>query len=345
MSHIQREIQEQPDVIRRLLDQGMPIAQRIAAAIREFSPSFVLIAARGTSDNAGRYAQYLFGTHARLVTSLAAPSLHTLYESAPHLDRALVIGISQSGQSEDVRRVIVDGRKQGALTVSITNAPESPLAQEAQYHLPIFAGEEISVAATKSYTGQLAALALLIANLIGDDDMQKTLAYVPHWVAETLSFAEPIQQWAARYAYMERFASIGRGYNYCTAFEISLKIKELCYITGVEYSEADFMHGPIALVQPRLPVLLVAPEGKTLPRMLNLITQLQARLAVPLVITNNEQAKDMAAMVMPIPANVPEWASPMMTVIPGQVFAMSLALAIGNNLDRPTGLSKVTITE
>lgn len=345
MSHIEREIQEQPDVIGRLLDQGMPIAERIAAAIREFSPSFALIAARGTSDNAGRYAQYLFGTHAHLVTSLAAPSLHTLYETAPRLERALVIGISQSGQSEDVRRVIADGRRQGALTVSITNAPASPLAQEAEYHLPIYAGEEISVAATKSYTGQLAAIALLIANLISDDDMLKTLANVPEWVAQTLDLAQPIGRWTERYTYMERFASIGRGYNYCTAFEISLKIKELCYITGVEYSEADFLHGPIALVQPRLPVLLVAPEGKTLPRMLNLIAQLQARLAVPLVITNNEQAAKGASMIMSIPANVPEWASPMLAVIPGQVFAMSLALAIGNNLDRPTGLSKVTITE
>src|SRR5215813_6230442 len=161
MLHIEQEIAEQPDVIRRLLASKDSVRE-IAAAIRQFDPAFVLIAARGTSDNAGRYAQYLMGIHAGLPVGLATPSIHTLYDAAPKLGRALVIGISQSGAAEDVRRVISDARQQGALTLSITNNSSSILAQAAQYHLPLQAGEEISVAATKTYTAELAAIALLV---------------------------------------------------------------------------------------------------------------------------------------------------------------------------------------
>src|SRR5450631_1581573 len=134
MLHLQQEIAEQPDVLARLLHESTSVAGRIAEAIKQFDPAFVMIAARGTSDNAGRYAQYILGTLAGLPVALAAPSIHTLYEAAPRLRRALVIGISQSGQSSDVRRVLTDARQQGALTVSITNDAKSPLALEAEYH-------------------------------------------------------------------------------------------------------------------------------------------------------------------------------------------------------------------
>lgn len=343
MVHIEREIAEQPAVITRLLEEGAPVARRVAAAIRNFDPQFVMIAARGTSDNAGRYAQYLMGIRARLPVALAAPSIHTLYEAAPRLHRALVIGISQSGQSEDVRRVIADGRQQGALTISITNDPSSPIATAAEFHLPLLAGDEISVAATKSYTAQLAAIAMLTAHLVGADDMLAELQHTPRYATETLEMASAVDTWAERYRYMTDFASLGRSYNYCTAFEVSLKIKELCYVTGVEYSEADFRHGPIALVQPGFPVLVVCPEGKAAPGMIELVGKLKERQAECLVISNRQDALSLAHKPMPIPT-MPEWLSPICAVMPGQRFAMALALAMGHSVDKPIGLTKVTVT-
>jgi glucosamine--fructose-6-phosphate aminotransferase (isomerizing) len=344
MSLLEKEIGEQPEVIYRLLTEGAEKTRQVARAIREFDPVFVMIAARGTSDNAGRYAQYLLSIQARLPVALAAPSIHTLYDAAPKLSRALVIGISQSGQAEDVRRVIVDARAQGALTVSITNDSESPLAHAAAHHLPLLAGDEIAVAATKTYTAQLTTIAMLVTALVDKGELSAALLKLPDHVRETLHHAGLIATWAQRYRYIERFAVIGRSYNYCTAFEVSLKIKELCYVTGAEYSEADFRHGPIALIQPGFPVIVVAPSGKTLPTLLDLLEQLNKRQAECLVISNDEKALAAGQNRMPIPAALPEWLSPVAAVVPGQVFAMNLALAKGHSLDKPAGLSKVTVT-
>lgn len=344
MFHIQREIAEQPEVIKRLLTDGKETASKIARAIRDFDPVFVVIAGRGTSDNAGRYAEYLLGIHAGLPVALASPSIHTLYEAAPRLSRALVIGISQSGKAEDVRRVISDARSQGALTVTITNNEESPLARSAAYHLPLMAGDEISVAATKTYTAQLAAIAMIVTELVNDSAMREELAHVSDWAKETLGYTEQIAKWSERYRYMNKFAAIGRSYNFSTAFEISLKIKELCYITGTEYSEADFRHGPIALIQPGFPVIVIAPTGTAFPTVYDLLEQLRARKAECIVISNDEGALAGGQNAARLPVNIPEWLSPITAVIPGQVFAMNLAMAKGHTVDKPTGLTKVTVT-
>lgn len=344
MLHIEREIAEQPEVITRLLDEQAEQAKKIARAIQEFDPAFVWIAARGTSDNAGRYAQYLMGIEANLAVGLATPSVHTLYGSAPNLSRALVICISQSGQSPDVRQVIADARKQGALTLSITNDPDSPIAQETEHHLWSYAGKEESIAATKTYTAQLSAVALLVASLVDKPDLQNELQKLPDYVRETLHLAENMPSWVERYRYMERFAVIGRGYNYCTAFEISLKVKELCYIPGEEYSEADFRHGPIAIVQRGFPVMVVAPKGKTFPGMIDLLERLKERQAECIVISNSDEALAHAQNKMRLPATQPEWMTPITAVIPGQIFAMYLALSKGHEVDKPEGLTKVTHT-
>lgn len=344
MSHLEQEIHAQPAVIKNLIETQRGKAQEIAAAIREFDPVFVLIAARGTSDNAGRYAQYLMGIRANLPVALATPSVHTLYGSPPNLGRALVIGISQSGQSEDIRQVVTDANEQGALTVSITNDAASPLAQHSKYHLYLDAGEEISVAATKTYTAELAAVALLVTELVNDTSMFDSLAQLSNYASETLKATEGMHNWVERYRYIDRFASIGRGYNYCTAFEIGLKIKELCYISGEEYSEADFLHGPIAVVQRGFPVLVIAPQGKTLPGMLELLKQLKERQAECLVISNADDALQYGLKQMMLPKDMPEWLTPITAVMPGQIFAMTLADTKGNPIDRPIGLTKVTNT-
>lgn len=344
MSYIDEEIAQQPAVIAHLLKEEHENIQRIAAAIRDFNPAFVAIAARGTSDNAARYAQYTLGIHARIPVMLSTPSVHTLYGSAVNLAQAVVIGVSQSGQSVDVMRVVEDARAQGALTIGITNDPESPLAQAAAHHIWIRAGEERSIAATKTYTAQLVAMAMLTAAITGSADLQAALATLPVYAQQTLDLAEPIRRWAERYRYMTYFASIGRGYNYATAIEISLKVKELCYVIGHGYSEADFLHGPIAIIQSGFPVIVTAPGGKTFDQMVDLLAKLRERDAEALVISEDDRAFVNARQQMRLPAGIPEWLTPITAIIPGQVFAMSLAMAKGHEIDRPRGLTKVTMT-
>ena len=344
MSHIEREIAEQPDIIQNLLKREAALARQIAKAIREFDPAFVYIAARGTSDNAARYAQYIFGVYAHLPVALATPSVHTLYESSPNLSRALVVGISQSGKSEDICRVMSDARQQGALTVSITNDPSSQLAQIAEYHVNLMTGAELSVAATKTYTAQLSAVAMLLTALMDKKGFYEALEKLPLQLSETLTLSQPIAGWVERYRYMERFVTIGRGYNYCTAIEISLKVKELCYIVGDGYSEADFRHGPFALIDPGFPVIVVAPTGKTESVLGDFLAKLSERQAESLVISNSDDLLAFAHKSMPLPKSIPEWLSPICAVVPGQLFAMRLALEKGHAVDQPRGLNKVTVT-
>lgn len=346
-THLEAEIAAQPGVLRGLLAAQSAHVAEIADAARAFDPAFVSIAARGTSDNAARYAQYLFGIHAGLPVALATPSVHTLYGAAPRLGRALVIGISQSGRAEDVAQVLSDARAQGALTLSITNDPDSRVAGAAAHHIPILAGDELSVAATKTYTAQLMAVAMLGAALADDaarPAMRAALEAVPDLVAETLRLSAEVAGWVERYRTMSHFVALGRGYNYCTAFEINLKVKELCYVIGDAYSEADFLHGPIAMIGPGFPAIVVAPKGATLPTMRALLDKLRERGAEALVISNDEAAFAGAQQVMRLPADAPEWITPLLAVLPGQVFAMRLAMARGHDIDRPRGLSKVTIT-
>ncbi len=343
MSYLYDEIQEQPHVIANLISHQEQYVQEIAKAIHDFKPAFVMIAARGTSDNAARYAQYALGIQAKLPVALATPSVHTLYGAQPQMGNALVIGISQSGQSADVRQVLTDAAAQGALTMSITNDPQSPLAQSTRFHIDLGVGLERSVAATKTYTAELMAIAMLVEALTTASF--ETIARVPQWMAITLEQNEAVGEWAQRYRYIEQLATIGRGYNYCTAFEISLKIKELCYIVSEQYSEADFRHGPIAIVEQGFPVIVVAPKGKPQAQLLDLLSELDHKKAECLVISNDDAALAYARNPMRLPDDLPEWLSPLCTVIPGQYFAYYLAQERGLNVDAPRHLNKVTSTE
>lgn len=340
---LKQEIHEQPQVIRHLLEREHENVKQIAAAIRDFDPMFVHIAARGTSDNAARYAQYLMGVYLGLPVALAAPSLHTIYEAPPRLGRSLTIGVSQSGQAEDVRQVLADAKSQGALTVSITNKKGSPLAEEADYHIPIHAGEEKAIAATKTYTGQLTAFAMLTAALTHDPTLGESLLRVPDYVANTIGYCADIQEWVQRYRYAQHIIAIGRGYNYATAFEINLKVQELCSTTGGGYSEADFRHGPIAIVDSGYPVIVVAADGKVFQYVHDLLKKLSEKNAESIVISNREEARALGTRCVSLPG-MPEPLSPIAAVIPGQVFGMWLASEKGLNVDHPAGLNKVTVT-
>ncbi len=275
---------------------------------------------------------------------LATPSLHTIYQQPPNLSRALVIGISQSGKAEDVRRVLADARGAGALTLAITNFEDSPLARAAAYHLPLRAERERSVAATKTYTAQLTVIAMLACALAADAGMRAQLSQLPRLAETTLTMAEGIAAWAPRYRYSDRLVTLGRGFNYATACEISLKVKELTYIASEGYSEADFRHGPMAVIDHGHPVILVAPQGASFGGMREMALALAERNAELLVISNEAELLASGTVGLPLPT-VPEWLSPVLAVLPGQVYGLQQALARGYDVDKPRGLSKVTITE
>jgi glucosamine--fructose-6-phosphate aminotransferase (isomerizing) len=349
MSILEKEIFEQPAVIARLLERETENVGRLAADLKgRFD--YVLIAARGTSDNAARYAQYLLGAYNQLPVALATPSLFTMYRQPPQLAGALVVGISQSGQSPDIVSVVTEGRKQGRPTLALTNDVASPLAQAAEYCVPLHAGPERAVAATKTYTSALAALALLSSSLSdhghggAQDERMAELRRLPERLSQTLAGLTPVLSRVERYRYMSHCAVIGRGYNYATCFEIALKIKELTRVVAEPYSSADFRHGPIAMIHDGFPVILVAPEGAVLADICDLITDLQHLGAEQLIISEDARLLEDAHLALPIPADVPEWLTPLVAVLPGQLFALTLAQVKGLDPDEPVGLSKVTET-
>jgi glutamine---fructose-6-phosphate transaminase (isomerizing) len=339
------EIFEQPERIKSLLASQRKTVERIAAEIQKRDIRYVFLAARGTSDNAGRYANYLLGAMNRLPLALATPSLFTYYKHPPKLKDALVIGVSQSGKSPDIISVLEEGRKQGCLTLSITNEPRSPLARTSDFVLDIQAGPERAVAATKTYTAQLTSIAMLSAAMNEKKIFWDELNEVPRWMKSTLKQDSSIEGAAQRYRYIDQTVVLGRGYNYSTTFEWALKLKELTYIIAEPYSSADFAHGPIAMVESGYPVFAVAPRGKVFNSMLEMLKRLRSDIAAELVvISNDKKALALAQIPMTIPADVPEWLSPLVSILPAQLFAYHLTRAKGFDTERPRSIRKVTET-
>jgi glucosamine--fructose-6-phosphate aminotransferase (isomerizing) len=341
---MREEIQQQPDVAQTLLDQEGTRARRIAAELREKAPRYVVLAARGSSDNAARYGNYVFGSLLGLPVALATPSLYTLYAKPPRLQEGLVIGISQSGQSEDIVAVLAEGRRQGVPTLAITNSPDSPLAAQADFILETHAGEERSVAATKTYTSQLLALGLLVAGWIDDPALFADLAAIPSAMRLTLGLEEAIRSAVPRYQRADRAVVLGRGYNYATAFEIALKLKETCYLAAEPYSPADFLHGPVALVEAGFPAIVIAPGGAVAGDLTRFAADLRDRGASLLMISDRPEALALADLPLRLPEIQSEWTSPLVAILPGQLLALHLAQSRGHDPDRPRGLHKVTVT-
>jgi glutamine---fructose-6-phosphate transaminase (isomerizing) len=346
MSQLEQEIAAQPAILKTLIETEKEHIMIIADEISAAQPRFVVIVARGTSDNAARYAQYTLGAMAGLPVALATPSLTTLYDATPRMEGALVIGISQSGQSLEPTRVLEAAHHAGAaLTLSITNDPDSPLAEVADHHISLHAGPEKSLAATKTYTAQLMVLALLVGALSDVPAWESTLAQVPEWAAETLALNEDTRTAADRYTFMAQCVTLARGFNYCTGFEIALKLKELTYVVAEAYSSADFHHGPKAIVEPGFPLIAVAPEGRALGSMTDSILTLGECGADFAIISNITELLEKARLPLPIPADVPEWLSPLVSILPGQLLALGLSEAKGIEVDTPRGLDKITLTE
>lgn len=343
-THLYREIEEQPAAIDRFLTASHSSVQALAVQIKKAGISHVVIAARGTSDNAGRYAKYVLGAFNRLQVSLATPSLFTHYQTPPRFERALVLGISQSGQSPDIVAVLAEARQQGALTAAITNNPDSNLAREADIVIDLVAGPELAVAATKTYTAELAAVALLSATLADDQARLDALQQMPTHMQQTLAITPAVAEIASRYRYMSHCVVIGRGFNYATAFETALKLKELTYTIVEPYSSADFLHGPFAMLHPGFPIILNGPSGALNEDMLEFVTRLKGSGAELIAISDLESVLQQARIPLKLPVTVPEWLSPLTTIIPGQLLALHLAHERDLDVDSPRNIQKVTET-
>ena len=335
---LETELREQPEALARLLERQADNAREVGELFRRDDVDYVLIASRGSSANAARYGQYLLGRAHRVPVAFATPSLYTLYEQPPRLKGALVIGISQSGESPDVRAVVEEARRQGRPTIALTNTPGSPLAQLAEAVLPLEAGEERSVAATKTYLNSLGALALLFAASTRDNRALAELEGMPGQVAGQL------ERSAADVEALEGVEAIGggtvvaRGIAFGTAYEIALKVRELSGLLFEAYSSADLMHGPVAAVTPDWPVVAVAPSGPARASMQDAIDALAARGARLYVIGDDPNA------ALPLLPGVPEWLTPLTAVLPGQLLAKRIAELRGVDIDKPGGLSKITLT-
>jgi len=350
MTLMRDEIYEQPEALEHCLHQSLMLARQVGRRASNFDPAFVFIAARGSSDNAATYARYLFESYTNLPVSLAAPSLFTLYKRPPNLKKAWVIGISQSGQSRDIVEVLREGRKQGAFTLALTSDTNSPLAKEAAEVIPLFAGLERSVAATKTYTAELTLMALLVAELADDNGLRVGLERLPQAVKQALEVENQVKELVHQDSYRQAAHSLvlGRGYNFPTALEIALKLKETAHVFAAPYSAADFLHGPFALADKSLPAILVGANGPAIPGLLELAHKLIERGVEIISIGDDAGLLKLATpggKALPLDLKgLPEALSPVVCVVPGQLLALHLALARGLNPDQPRGLKKITST-
>ena len=334
------EIAEQPAGWQRLLDEGQDQFAAAAARIRAYDPRFVLFVARGTSDHAALYAKYLTEIVHGRPAGLVSPSTMTAYGSRQDLRDTLMIGVSQSGGSPDLVQSLQVAREQGALTVAVTNKPGSPLADAAELHLDVLAGPEWAVAATKSYTAQLLALYLLCDHVVGGDGSAARV--LPELGRRVLQHDGAVAELAQRYRFASRLVSTARGYSYPTAREAALKLMETSYLSAQAFSGADLLHGPLAMIDPQVPVLTVVGDGVGGQAMRQVLPRLTEQGADVFCVGTPEAVRA-ASVGVELPA-VDEALSPILEILPFQQLALHLALARGGNPDAPRGLRKVTET-
>ena len=342
MSSFRDEIAEQPAVAGRLLRQ-MANLQAIGAAIKAVNPTGILIAARGSSDNAAVYAKYVFQLRNRLPVALAAPSLFTHYAAPPRIDRYCVLGISQSGAAPDVRAVVEEGRRQGAVTVALTNERGSPLAAAADFVIPLQAGPERSVPASKTYTASLVAIAMLSQIIDPDDGFAAALQRVPDAMRGVERHEAELREMAPRIQ-GSRVIVLGRGFNLATAEELALKLTETSYVLARAWSAADFLHGPIAVMDSGFPVILVEARGPTYAETREVIASVAKQQPQIFQIGDGTQPLPAAAADVLLESGLPESLTPLTLAVAGQLLALHVALSRGLDPDRPRTLTKVTRT-
>ena len=345
MSRMLEEIRQQPDALARTLSSEMRRVERFKKLVEKRRPRLIVLVARGTSDNAALFGRYLLEITTGIPVSLAAPSIATLYDTPVDYRDALVVAISQSGESTDTNVVLEKARERGALTLGITNESGSALARIAEHVFLVRAGREKSVAATKTYTGQMLIMYLL-AYALGGRVRIADLERLPDVVSDVLELHPQIDTLSQRYRFMRYAVVVGRGLNYANAFEFALKMMETCYVVAERFSAADFLHGPIALVEPNFPVFAFAPNDVTWPSIGDTLAKLHGLKAEIVAITDsgNKEAADRATKVIQLPRRVPDLLKPIPYIVPAQLFAACLSVQKGHDPDRPRTISKVTLT-
>lgn len=341
MSLMLQEITEQPVVLERTIQTEREKYAKLGVLLRKRDIDLIVLIARGSSDNAALFGRYLLEITCGIPVSLSAPSVFTLYQAKLNLARALVIGVSQSGEGTDINAVLESAKKSGAFTLGITNEAGSNMAKIADETLLIHAGREKSVAATKTYTGQMLHFYLLASVL-----SEKKLGFekIPHYAAQVLQLRSEVQELVERYVFMENCVVVGRGLNYGNSYELALKLMETCYVVAERFSSADFFHGPLAIVERRFPVIMFAPRGVTQKSNIDLLRRLRELNADSLAITNDNETGQLSSRHLKLPEEIDEFLSPIPFIIPAQLFAALLAKEKGLNPDAPRSLSKVTKT-
>ena len=330
-------------MLARVLDRERANVARLSTRWRRSDIQYLTIVARGSSDNAATYAKYMFGALADLSVVLAAPSLYTLYGAEPRLTHSIVLAISQAGESPDILAVVDAAKKQGVPTVAITNSPGSTLAKTSDDVILLHAGEERSIAATKTFTASLGAFALLGAAWLGSKiSYLDELLAMPDLMAKAIAVERGVKTMATSLAGLNHCAVIGRGFNYAAAFEVALKLKELTYISAEPYSSADFLHGPVAMVDDKLHALVIAPSGRAHQNSVEFTDRIRE---------GRPAHRHLRSTGVPRPrrhgdsrARSARVGVSSLTVVPGQLLALHLARAKGYDVDRPRGLTKVTRT-
>ncbi len=344
MTQMWLEISEQPKVLENCMKQNQKTIEAIVAKLKERDIRHVIIAARGTSDHAAVYAKYIIEIKLGIPVALAAPSVFTLYNKSLSMENSLVIGISQSGKAADVLEVLRSAKTQGAPTIAVTNHEDSPLAQEAEFHLFCAAGLEKSVAATKTFTSEIYLMARLVALWSEDEAFKKELSEVPGLLTKTIEGAGQIESKVERYRFMSECFVMARGVNYAVALESALKIQETTYVRAKAYATSDFHHGPFAMIDDHMPVIIYAPKGESLKDMNEMIQKLKNAGADLLIVSNDADTLALGDCTIEIPDVTNDLITPFINVVVGQMFACNLSLLRGLNPDAPRGLSKVTIT-
>ena len=335
-----QEIAEQPAALARAIAAEGPKVARLGQFLKKRDIQLIVLAARGSSDNAALFGRYLLEITTGIPVVLAAPSVYTLYGAQLNLSRALVVGVSQSGAGVDINRVLEMAKAEGAYTVGITNEPDSPMTQVVDETLLLHGGKERSVAATKTFTGQLLMFYLLAAAL---SESAPDCVAIPDYAAQALTLQAPIKELVERYVFMENCVVVGRGLCYGNAYELALKLMETCYVVAERFSSADFFHGPLAMIERHFPVIIFAPPSVANTGVRTLLTQLHELSADTLVITSRPEMAELATRTIRMP-EIEEFLAPIPYIIPGQLFAALLAEAKGLNPDAPRSLSKVTRT-
>jgi glucosamine--fructose-6-phosphate aminotransferase (isomerizing) len=337
------EIAEQPAALCRTIAAERQKLVQLGKLLKTRDIDLIVLVARGSSDNAALFGRYLLEITTGIPVSLSAPSVHTIYNAKLKLDHALVVGVSQSGEGEDINNVLENARKSGAYTVGITNEPNSTMTQLVDETLLMHGGRERSVAATKTFTGQMLLFYMLAAEL-GPSQLKFSYEAIPDFVERAIEQKPAIVELVQRYVFMENCVVVGRGLAYANAYELALKLMETCYVVAERFSSADFLHGPLAMVERHFPVILFAPPGVMLPGVKSLIERLRELHADTLAITSDLDAAGLCTRSIIMPRDIDEFLAPIPYIVPGQLFAALLAEAKGLDPDAPRSLSKVTRT-